>query len=677
MEHHSHAHRPVGDDHHSHRMQKGGHHGEDHHAHMIGDFRRRFWISLLLSVPVIALAPLIQELLGYELRFPGDGYIQFGLATIVFLHGGWPFLRGLGAEVRKRSPGMMTLIALAISVAYVYSSAVVVGLRGEVFFWELVTLIDIMLLGHWIEMKSIMGASNALQELATMMPSEARRINDSGDIEEVDIAELQVNDLILVRPGEKIPADGEVQDGESHVNESMLTGESTPVVKKARDQVIGGSLNENGSLRIRVRHTGEDSYLSKVIGMVREAQAAKSRTQTLADEAAGWLFYVALGGGLATLVTWLAVGQGFDYSLERMVTVMVISCPHALGLAVPLVVAISTAVAAQMGLLIRNRTAFENARRISVVVFDKTGTLTKGEFGVRRFVSRANLYSDEDVLSVAAALERNSEHPIAAGITRKATELGLTIDDATSFKNLTGKGVTATVGGERFSIMSSGYLLEKNIAIPEQAFNDRAETVVFVLMDDALIGFITLADEIRDESYEAVRILKERGVKVLMATGDNEAVAKAVSKALELDGYRSGVLPEDKQQVVKELQAKGEFVAMTGDGVNDAPALAQADIGIAIGSGTDVAAETADIVLVNSNPTGIANLILFGAATYRKMIQNLFWAVGYNVIAIPLAAGVLASVGIILSPAVGAVLMSASTVVVALNAQLLRKRIRA
>jgi len=675
MEHHSHTDHPAGRDHSRRRAPTGEHHPENHHEHMVGDFKRRFWISLLLTVPVVALAPLVQDLLGYQLRFAGDRLIQFALATVVFLYGGWPFLRGFAGEAREGAPGMMTLIALAISVAYVYSSAVVFGLRGGVFFWELVTLIDIMLLGHWIEMRSVMGASNALQELATMMPSEARRINEDGETEAVEVADLKVGDLILVRPGEKIPADGEVHDGESHVNESMLTGESMPVAKRGGDRVVGGSINDNGSLKIRVLHTGEDSYLSRVIEMVRQAQASKSKTQTLADRAAGWLFFVALAAGLGTLAAWLAAGAALDYSLERMVTVMVISCPHALGLAVPLVVAISTSVAAQNGLLIRNRTAFESARRLSVVLFDKTGTLTRGEFGVTRFVSTDATYTKEEVLAVAAAVERNSEHPIAAGITRKARDLELKLEDARDFKNLAGTGVTASIGAKRIGIMKEGYLREKDISIPSQALNDGGETVVFVLADDALIGFIALADEIRDESYAAVRTLQKRQLKVLMATGDRATVAKAVSGALQLDGYQAGVLPEDKQEIVRELQARGEFVAMTGDGVNDAPALAQADIGIAVGSGTDVAAETADIVLVNSNPKDIATLILFGAATHRKMIQNLLWAVGYNVVAIPLAAGVLASAGIVLSPAIGALLMSASTVVVAINAQLLRKRI--
>ena len=649
--------------------------GHDHHKMMIADFKKRFWVSLIITLPIVVLAPMIQNLLGYEFRFTGDRYLQFALSSVVFFYGGWPFLKGLAREIKDKSPGMMTLIALAISVAYFYSSAVVFGVTGKIFFWELVSLIDIMLLGHWIEMKSVMGASNALEELAKMMPSQAHRLTDGEEVEDVEVTELKKGDLILVKPGEKIPADGEIQDGESNINESMLTGESKPVSKKAGDEVIGGSINDRGSLKIEVKHTGEDSYLSNVIGMVKEAQGTKSKTQNLADKAAGWLFYVALGAGIITLIVWLSIGKEFEYALERMVTVMIISCPHALGLAVPLVVAISTAIAAKKGLLIRNRTAFENARKITTIIFDKTGTLTKGEFGVTRFESSNEEHSKEDVLKIAAALESNSEHPIAAGIMLKVKELELKVEEAKKFQNITGQGITAFLNGKSVSVVSPGYLKEKNISLPEGDFKDESETVVFVLVENKLIGFIALADEIREEAFEAVATLKKRGIKVVMATGDNETVAKAVSKTLELDGYHAEVLPEDKQKIIRDLQEKGEFVAMTGDGVNDAPALAQANVGIAVGSGTDVAAETADIILVNSNPKDIAALILFGSATYKKMMQNLWWAAGYNIIAVPLAAGVLAPIGIILSPAIGAVLMSLSTVIVAVNAQLLKRKL--
>ncbi|MAC95901.1 MAG: heavy metal translocating P-type ATPase [Flavobacteriales bacterium] len=671
--HHNHTHK---DQNQGHENQHEAHDHHDHHAHMIEDFKKRFWISLVITIPIVVLAPMIQELLGYELRFNGDRYVQFVLSSIIFFYGGWPFLTGLAEEVRKKAPGMMTLIALAISVAYFYSSAVVFGLEGKIFFWELASLIVIMLLGHWIEMKSVMGASNALQELAKMMPSTARRINENGEHEDVSITELKSNDIILVRPGEKVPADGMVLEGESHVNESMLTGESKPVAKKKDNQVIGGSVNDNGTLKIKVKHTGEDSYLSKVIVMVKEAQKTKSKTQNLADKAAAWLFYIALGAGITTLIVWLSLGKDFEYALERMVTVMIISCPHALGLAVPLVVAISTAVSAKNGLLIRNRTAFENARKITAIIFDKTGTLTKGEFGVTRFKSVNNELTDNELLQIAASIENSSEHPIAAGIVRKAKSEELNLDEVHNFQNITGKGIKATLNNKQIKVVSPGMLKEQGINSPSDVFKTEDETVVFVLIDDQLAGFIALADEIRAESKSAIETLKARGIKVLMATGDNQQVAKAVSTQLSLDDFYAEVLPEDKQRIIKELQEKGEFVAMTGDGVNDAPALAQANVGIAVGSGTDVAAETADIVLVNSNPKDITNLILFGTATYKKMMQNLWWAAGYNIVAVPLAAGVLAGVGIILSPAIGAVLMSLSTVIVALNAQLLKKQIK-
>ncbi len=674
-ENHNHGHDHHNHDHHSGQHQShGDHHG--HHEHMIEDFKKRFWISLIITLPIIVLAPMIQELLGYQLRFNGDRYVQFILSSVIFFYGGWPFLKGLADEIKKKAPGMMTLIALAISVAYFYSSAVVFGLDGKIFFWELASLIVIMLLGHWIEMKSVMGASNALQELAKMMPSTARRIKEGGEHEDVPIADLKSNDIILVRPGEKVPADGIVVEGESHVNESMLTGESKPVAKKKDNQVIGGSVNDNGTLKIKVKHTGEDSYLSKVIGMVKEAQETKSKTQNLADKAAAWLFYIALGAGVTTLVVWLSLGKDFEYALERMVTVMIISCPHALGLAVPLVVAISTAVSAKNGLLIRNRTAFENARNITAIIFDKTGTLTKGEFGVTRFKSVSDHLSDDDLLQIAASIENSSEHPIAAGIVRKAKSKDLSLQEPENFQNITGKGISAKLNGEEIKIVSPGMLKEQGTDAPTDAFKTDDETVVFVLIDNALAGYIALADEVRPESLSAINTLKERGIKVYMATGDNQQVAKAVSEQLSLDDYFAEVLPEDKQRIIKELQQNGEFVAMTGDGVNDAPALAQANVGIAVGSGTDVAAETADIVLVNSNPKDIANLILFGSATYKKMMQNLWWAAGYNILAVPLAAGALASIGIILSPAIGAVLMSLSTVIVALNAQLLKRQIK-
>jgi Cu2+-exporting ATPase len=543
------------------------------------------------------------------------------------------------------------------------------------FFWELAKLIVIMLLGHWLEMKSVLGASKALQLLVSMMPAEAHRVKANGQIEDVKLEVLDMNDVILIKPGEKVPADGIILEGSSYLNEAMLTGESKPVKKGTEDKVIGGSINGNGSLKVKVEHTGKDSYLNKVISLVEEAQKSKSRMQNLSDRAAKWLTYIALTIGFGTLAVWLMLGFPFVYALERMVTVMVIACPHALGLAIPLVVAISTAVSAQNGLLIRNRTAFEESRKITTLLFDKTGTLTRGDFGVTRIVSLNNQTSEDELLRLSAALEQSSEHPIAVGVVRKAKEKNILIPKPENFNAITGKGVEAMVEGKDIKVVSPGYLKDKNITIPPDAYSSEAETVVFIIIDQQLMGYIALADEIRPESAEAIKVFKQNNIKVLMATGDNDKVAKAVSNQLGLDGYFAEVLPHQKVDIVKNLQNKGEFVAMTGDGVNDAPALAQSDVGIAVGSGTDVAAETADIILVNSNPKDIANLILFGKATYRKMIQNLMWATGYNVVAIPLAAGVLYSSGIVLGPAVGAVFMSLSTIIVAINAQLLKNKI--
>lgn len=648
--------------------------GHDHHKMMIADFRKRFWVSLILAIPILFFSPMIQEFFGYAFLLPGNPYVLFALSTIVYFYGGWPFLKGFVSEVKKGTPGMMTLISMAISIAYFYSSATVFGLKGVDFFWELATLIAIMLIGHWIEMKSVLGASKALQLLVSMMPAEAHRVK--GDtIEDISLENLLKDDVILVKPGEKVPADGIITEGSSYLNESMLTGESKPVKKEVKDNVIGGSVNGNSTLKVKVEHTGKDSYLNKVITMVEEAQKTKSKMQNLSDRAAKWLTYIALAIGFGTLAVWLILGFPFVYALERMVTVMVIACPHALGLAIPLVVAISTAVSAQNGLLIRNRTAFEESRKISALLFDKTGTLTKGDFGVTRIESVNESYSPQEILRLSSALEQSSEHPIAVGIIKKVKQYKITIPNPENFNAITGKGVEAKVEGKQIKVVSPGYLRDEKITIPKDAYSDAAETVVFVLIEGELAGYIALADKIRPESAEAIKIFKKNNIKVFMATGDNEITAKAVSDKLGLDGYYAEVLPHQKVEIVQELQSKNEFVAMTGDGVNDAPALAQANVGIAVGSGSDIAAETADIILVNSNPQDIANLILFGKATYNKMIQNLIWATGYNVVAIPLAAGVLYSSGFVLGPAVGAVFMSLSTIIVAINAQLLKRKI--
>jgi P-type Cu2+ transporter len=651
----------------------GGTHNT-HHIMMIQDFEKRFWISLIITLPILTLSPMIQGLLHFHLSIPGNTYILFLLSTIVYLYGGWPFTKGLYEECKNKNPGMMTLIGIAISVAYFYSAAVVFGLAGGEFFWELVTLIDIMLLGHWIEMKSVLGASRSLEFLVEMLPQTAHLVKDN-EIIDVKLDTIQVNTIVLVKPGEKVPTDGKIIEGSSYLNESMLTGESKPVKKEIGDRVIGGSINGNGSLKIQVQHTGKDSYLSKVIKLVQEAQETKSKTQGLVDRAARWLTFIAIGVGLITFIIWIVLGKEMAFALERMVTVMVICCPHALGLAVPLVVAISTTLSAQHGLLIRNRTSFENSRKITTLVFDKTGTLTKGGFNVVRYESLNQTYSKSDALKIAASLEQNSEHPIATGIVKAARQKNIALETIKNFQALTGQGITAQINGKNAKVVSPKYLIENKINFDNKHLDNIAETVVIVLVNEEVVGFISLADEIRDESYTAIQIFKKNNIKTIMLTGDNKEVAKTVSDKLEIDDFYAEVLPHQKLDIIKKLQNKGEFVAMTGDGVNDAPALAQADIGIAIGSGTDVAAETADIILVESNPKDIAALILFGKATYRKMVQNLAWATGYNVVSIPLAAGVLYHYGVILSPAVGAVLMSISTIVVAFNAQLLKKQI--
>ncbi len=643
----------------------------NHHRKMIEDFKRRFWVSVLLTLPIVLLSPMIQRWFGFKWEFAGDRYVLFLLSTFVYGYGGWPFLKGMFKELKRRAPGMMTLIALAISVAFFYSAATTFGLPGKSFYWELATLIDIMLLGHWIEMKSVLGASRALELLVQMMPSVAHKIEGDRVID-LPIAELQTGDLVLVRPGERIPVDGIVIEGTSYVDESMLTGESKPVKKTRGDAVTAGAVNGNGALKVRAERLGKDSYLNKVIHMVQEAQQTRSRMQSLADRAARWLTIIAIAAGLITLVVWLWLGYNFAFALERMVTVMVISCPHALGLAVPLVVAISTAVAAQHGLLIRNRTAFEQAHKITAMVFDKTGTLTYGTFGVTRYGTLSNSFTDREILQLAASLEQGSEHPIATGIVQRSQEEGIELLSVEDFQSITGKGVKGRIQGRSVYVVSPGWLREHDIPLPKQIWSNEAETVVFVLVDDQLAGFIALADQLRPESIQAVRRFQKMGIQVWMATGDNERVARTVSRTLGLDGYYAEVLPHQKVEVIRTLQQKGHFVAMTGDGVNDAPALAQADIGIAVGSGTDIAAETADIVLVHSNPLDILQLIQFGRATYSRMVQNLVWATGYNAIAIPLAAGIAYRWGFLLSPALGAVLMSLSTVIVAINAQMLR-----
>ena len=667
------------------------------HRHMLEDFKKRLIVSLILTIPVLLLSQSMQQFFGFHLQFPGSEIIIFTLATLIYFYGGYPFFVGLRDEFRKRQPGMMTLVAVAITVAYLYSSAVVWGIPGMDFFWELATLVDIMLLGHWIEMRSVMGASRALEELARILPSEAHLIQD-GETRDVKVADLKPEDRVLVKPGEKIPVDGRVLEGASDVNESMLTGESLPVIKRPGDGVMGGSVNGSGSVTVVVKKTGQDTYLNQVIELVRHAQESRSRTQNLADRAAFVLTVVALAAGSLTLVAWLMLGGGIAFAVERSVTVMVSACPHALGLAIPLVVAVSTSLAAKSGLLIRERQAFENAKDIQAVVFDKTGTLTEGRFGVTD-VLPLEVASLEKILELASSLEARAEHPIGRAVVEKAREMGLEASPVEEFSLIPGEGISGKVEGRDLLIVSPGYLRDKETSYQNEQLENllhQGKTVVILLeretgsgMEDEKeagtekgivarrplkpLGALALADIVRKESKEAVERLMSMGIRCMMLTGDNRFVAEAVAKELGLDEFFAEVLPGEKAEAIRRVQEKNGFkVAMVGDGVNDAPALAQADVGIAIGAGTDVAMEAADIILVRNDPRDVANIISLSRKTYSKMLQNLAWATGYNVVAIPLAAGVLYSSGILLSPAAGALLMSLSTVIVAVNARMLK-----
>jgi Cu2+-exporting ATPase len=610
--------------------------------------------------------------MGVEWRFTGDSWILAALSTVVYFFGGWPFLKGLVDELKEKQPGMMTLIGLAISIAYLYSTAVVFGFEGDLLYWELSTLVGIMLLGHWIEMRSVLSASSALEELAELLPGKAHRVKENGDTEDVPVDELKQGDNVLIKPGEKIPADGNVVKGKSSVNEAMLTGESKPVDKSEGDEVIGGSVNEKGSLTIEISKTGDDSFLSQVMNLVQEAQQSKSKTQDLANRAAFWLTIVAITAGLITFGAWIFfTGQSFDFAMNRTVAVMVITCPHALGLAIPLVVSRSTSIAATNGFLIRDRAAFEQARNLDAVIFDKTGTLTEGVFTVTNILNYNDRFSNEEILKYAASLEKNSEHPLAKGILEKADETW----EPGEFDSITGKGIEGKVNGKSVKVVSPGYVKEQKMDYPEdkiQEISSQGKTVVFVIIDDQLAGAIALGDEIRESSINAIKALHEMGIECIMLTGDNQQTADYVAKELGIDQVFAEVLPDQKADKVKEVQNQGKLVAMTGDGVNDAPALATADIGIAIGAGSDVAVETGDIVLVKNNPEDVTALIKLSKSTYQKMVQNLWWASGYNIGAIPLAAGVLYTWGVILSPAVGAILMSLSTVIVAVNAKFLK-----
>lgn len=645
----------------------------DHHAMMVEDYKKRFFVSLILTIPILILSPMIQMFLGVDWRFNGDTYILFALSTILFFYGGNPFFVGAKDELKQKSPAMMTLIGLALLVAYIYSSMTVFIIEGTDFFWELATLVVIMLLGHWIEMKSVMGASKALEELASLIPETANIITSNGDIVVIAVSQLKAGDRVLVKPGEKIPIDGIVYEGNSDVNESMITGESVPVDKKAEDEIIGGSINGEGVLKFRVNKIGDQTFLSQVIKLVRDAQASKSKTQRLADTAAKWLFYVAVTAGSLTFIAWMFFNGELGFAIERAVTVVIIACPHALGLATPLVTSVSTSIGAQKGLLIKNRTAFENARKINAIVFDKTGTLTEGEFGITDVHGIG--ISEEELLTIAYSVELNSEHPLAKGIVKHGKKLNLEILEVKDYQNITGQGLKAIVGDRNILIVSPGYMRRESIPYDENIYgklSDEGKTVLFVLDNTTLLGYIALSDIIRDTSKVAVDNLKAMNVESIMLTGDNQKVASIVGKKLSIDKVIAEVLPQDKASIIDELRQDGKMVAMTGDGVNDAPALAEADLGIAVGAGTDVAIETADIILVKSNPIDVVNILKLSKATYKKMIQNLIWATAYNIVALPLAAGILYNQDIVISPALGAVLMSVSTIIVAINARLLK-----
>ncbi|MFX1598384.1 MAG: copper-translocating P-type ATPase [Promethearchaeota archaeon] len=654
---------------------KHNQHQKDHsagqHAHHLEDFRRRFLVSLLLTVPILLLSEMIQTWFGFSLTIPFHEEVLFILSAIVYVYGGWPFLKGSSRELRKRQPGMMTLIAMAISVAFFYSSGTVFLIAGKDFFWELATLIDVMLLGHWMEAKSVLGASRALEELVKIMPTTAHLVRN-GEIVEIPVSQLKVDDTVIVRPGEKIPSDGVVIGGESFVNEALLTGESRPVHKKMESKVIGGSINTEGVLNVRIERTGEDTYLAQVIKLVRQAQESRSKTQDLANRASALLFYVALAVGIITYATWF-IFQTPAFALERSVTVLVIACPHALGLAIPLVVALSTSITAKSGILIRDRQAFEMAKDLDAVIFDKTGTLTVGKFGVTDVVS---FIPEEELLSLTASVERNSEHIIAHAIFEYAEGNGVAIPKTSKFRAIPGKGAYGKVENREVYIGGPNLLKDMKIKPADakiKRLQEQGKTVVFTVVDDELAGAFALSDSIRDESYEAIKELKESGTKVYMLTGDAEEVARWVSEELDIDDYFAQVLPHQKAEKVKLLKEEGYKVAMVGDGINDAPALVTADVGIAIGAGTDVAIESADIILVKNDPRDVPKITNLSSKTYSKMVQNLWWAAGYNIFAIPLAAGILLSLGIVVSPAIGALLMSLSTVIVALNSQTLRK----
>ena len=650
----------------------------NHAQAMLKDFKKRFWICSILTIPILILSPIIQTFLNISIKFTGIEVLLFALSTIIFIYGGWPFIKGLVTEIKSKKPGMMTLIGLAITIAYSYSAAVTFLISGKTFFWELATLIDIMLLGHWIEMKSTMSASKALEKLAKLLPAKANLVLKDGSTKKIAVSKLKKGDKVLIKPGEKIPADGKIIEGSTEINEAMLTGESKPIYKKIKDSVIAGSINKSGSITIQIEKTGKDSYLSQVIKLVEEAQQSKSNVQTMADKAAFWLTIIAITTGTSTFFIWLLLGSKLSFALERTVTVMVITCPHALGVAIPLVISVTTAIAAKNGLLIRKRSAFENAYKIKTIVFDKTGTLTTGKFGITDIINFSKLDNNE-ILKITSAIENKSEHPLAPSIIEKAKEKKLKLPEVKNFKSISGKGIIGTIGSEIFFIGNKEILqqtknnLENNKEVIKK-FNQlekEGKTVIIIATEKQIVGLIALSDIIRKESKEACKKLRNLGFKIAMITGDNETVAKNIAEKLKIDLVFAQVLPGHKAEKIKSLQQKGHTVAMVGDGINDAPALTQSNLGIAIGAGTDIAIESADIILTKNDPRNVVDIIELSKITRRKMIQNLVWATGYNVVTIPLAAGVLYKFGIVLIPAVGASIMALSTVVVAINSKLI------
>lgn len=673
--------------HHNHSNHSNNHHeGHDHgamdHSAHGGDFKKKFFVSLFLGIPIILMAPMMGIELPFQFTFPGSEWVVLILGTILFFYGGMPFLKGAKMELEMKNPGMMMLISLGISVAYFYSVYAFVAnnfLHSSVhimdFFWELATLILIMLLGHWIEMNAISNAGNALQKMAELLPNLATVIKEDGSTEEVALQEVMVGQKVLVKAGEKVPTDGEILEGQTSINESMITGESKDVIKKVHDKVIGGSVNGSGAITIEVTGTGESGYLSQVMELVGSAQNEKSRVESLSDKVAKWLFYIALTVGIVAFIVWFILTKDINIALERIVTVLIIACPHALGLAIPLVTARSTSLGAQNGLLVKDRQALEVAKKVDIIMMDKTGTLTEGNFAVNEFESFSQDYTKEEVLSLMAALEQTSSHPLAVGVLNKMEELGLSIPKASKVTNLPGIGMEGLVEGKDVKIVSISYMNQHDLPFNEKEFNElssQGNSVSFLLVNHETIGLIAQGDQIKPDSKEMINELKAQGIKPVMLTGDNKQVANVVAKQLGIETVHAELMPEDKEKIVKEYKEQGLVVMMVGDGVNDAPGLARADIGVAIGAGTDVAIDSADVILVKSNPFDILHFLSLSKNTQRKMVQNLWWGAGYNIVAIPLAAGILASVGVILSPAVGAVLMSFSTVIVAINAMLLK-----